>query len=583
MNADREEQEDELLALQSIFDAEEFFRDEPKFAGEIRVSVELPADFTVVLKEGETLRQYEISFLPPLNLTFELPEDYPSSSPPSFTLTCSWLTHIQLSALNAHLTDLYKATWGAVVLFTWIQFLKEDALRFLDMHPLLELPSDVVSDLSATSSGAEHTTEILVNSDQSKGSSEDSQEEEESGQNNLITYHSKGSQNGLNPDQKVDILIPRTAADAKKISDVSDEEETDQKLETSEFKAVSEHNQEDFLNGGDSSVSSLLSSSYPHPPDPSGQNGSASLPIHPKKSPRNEHQTPSGLSLTPSQALMSQILIYNADQKQKAFTTTVFDCGVCFMGWLGSECIQMFECGHIFCRGCLAKFCKLQITEGNVQNVTCPDADCPATPTPAQVKSLVGEELFSRYDRLLLQTTLDHMPDVVYCPRRTCAAAVIVEKSSMAAMCSVCKFAFCVSCKKTYHGTDCKDKKKKEEEKEKGQNALFAPLPDSQEGLEALGEDYSSGSKQRKKLLESRYGRGRLVFLVEYGLSEQWIEVNCKYCPHCYSSIQKQGGCNMMMCFRCNQRFCWSCLSRVPSKDAGRHYQESPDCMNYIS
>lgn len=53
MNADMEEQEDELLALNSIFDSEEFVRDRSKSAGEIRVSVELPADFTVTLKEGQ--------------------------------------------------------------------------------------------------------------------------------------------------------------------------------------------------------------------------------------------------------------------------------------------------------------------------------------------------------------------------------------------------------------------------------------------------------------------------------------------------------------------------------------------------
>ncbi|GLD48730.1 E3 ubiquitin-protein ligase RNF14-like protein, partial [Lates japonicus] len=51
MNADLEEQEDELLALQSIFDSEEFARNESNPAGEIRVSVELPADFSVSLTE----------------------------------------------------------------------------------------------------------------------------------------------------------------------------------------------------------------------------------------------------------------------------------------------------------------------------------------------------------------------------------------------------------------------------------------------------------------------------------------------------------------------------------------------------
>lgn len=45
---------------------------------------------------GELVSQYEISFLPPLLLNFDLPENYPSSSPPSFTLTCSWLSHTQV-------------------------------------------------------------------------------------------------------------------------------------------------------------------------------------------------------------------------------------------------------------------------------------------------------------------------------------------------------------------------------------------------------------------------------------------------------------------------------------------------------
>ncbi|KAM7012568.1 E3 ubiquitin-protein ligase RNF14-like [Tautogolabrus adspersus] len=537
MTADREEQEDELLALHSIFDSDVFVRDKSKFAGEIRVSVELPGDFTVVLKEGETLRQYEISFLPPLCLTFELPEDYPSYYPPSFTLTCSWLTHKQLSALTAQLNDLYQATGGAVVLFTWIQFLKEDALKFLDIHTLLELPSheqSITQDLSATSSRAEHSTGNFADSHNPSTldkSSTDSQVAEESGQNNSTSHHSKVSQTDLNSDSNEEPLIQNTLTDSDEVS--SDDREPDQTPEISELKAVSERlplaqsdqsNQEEIFNGDDSSASSLPSSSSQHPLDQTGQTESA------------EHQTPSGLSLTPSQALLSQLLIYNATQKQKEFSTTMFDCDICFVGWLGSECVQLLACGHIFCRGCLSEFCKLQITEGNVRGVICPNADCPATPTPAQVKSLVGEELFSRYDRLLLQKTLDSMPDVVYCPRRTCAAAVILEKSSRAAVCSVCELAFCVACRKTYHGTDdCQEKKNTKTDRSQHLNT---PLPQSIEGMKALWKDYASGSKQRKQLLESRYGRNRLLFPVEECLSEKWLSVNSKNCPHCFCRIE---------------------------------------------
>ncbi|XP_029285865.1 E3 ubiquitin-protein ligase RNF14-like [Cottoperca gobio] len=578
MIADMEEQEDELLAFHSIFDSEEFVQDESKSAGEIRVSVELPADFTVVLKEGETLRQYVISFLPPLLLTFELPEDYPSCSPPSFTLTCSWLTHTQLSALSAQLTDLYQATGGAVVLFSWVQFLKEDALRFLDIHTLLELPSD------------EHTTEYSLNAAPSEP--KNNQHTPKSGPTEScdvsdpnISAPSLILADGHDPSaadsQGAVALIQNTSNDSIQIAPASDVRKAEQ---ISEFTADCQNElsdqrvQEDFLKEVDVSASLLLPSSSSDPLDLSEQ-GAASLPIHPRESPQNEDQTLSGLSLTPSQTLLSQLLIYNASQKRKAFATTVFDCGVCFEGWLGSDCVQLPECGHIFCQGCLAKFCKLQIMEGNVRSVICPEADCSATPTPAQVKSLVGEELFSRYDRLLLQSTLDCMPDVVYCPRPSCGSAVIVEKSSSAALCSVCGFAFCVTCRKTYHGTDeCRAKRNMKIHELQEVNA---DLPQSQEGLMALWDDYASGSKERQRLLEIRYGRSTMRGTVENCLSEDWVTFNSKNCPHCFCRIQKDRGCNIMTCSQCRQLFCWACLTRLGTHRAGSNHFEGSACSLY--
>lgn len=56
MTTDIEEQEDELLALDSILGSEEFVRKESKAAGEIRVSAELSADLTVALREGKLSR-----------------------------------------------------------------------------------------------------------------------------------------------------------------------------------------------------------------------------------------------------------------------------------------------------------------------------------------------------------------------------------------------------------------------------------------------------------------------------------------------------------------------------------------------
>ncbi|KAM3619244.1 uncharacterized protein V6R79_005011 [Siganus canaliculatus] len=497
MGSDAEQQEDELLALHSIFGSDEFVRNEPKAAGEIRICVELPADFSVSLREGETLRQYELSSLPPLLLTFELSEHYPSSSPPTFTLTCSWLSHTQISALCAQLAELYQDAGGAVVLFTWIQFLKEEALSFLDIHTELELPSENWQDSKQASQPSEGERSCEISEAAAAGGS-----------------------------------APRPAAQS------SGEEDSG--------------------------------------PAAGSEQGASSELISPREPPENQERTLSGLSLTPSQTLLSQLLLHDAAQKQKQFSSTVFDCGVCFMSFLGSECVEVVECGHIFCRACLAQFCKLQITEGNVRGVTCLQADCTAAPSPAQVKLLVGDELFSRYDRLLLQSSLDAMSDVVYCPRLFCGSAVIKEKSSPAAVCSSCSFAFCVLCRKTYHGTDsCQvHKKVLKQTKAVGEEAN-ADLPQSLEGMRALWDDYACGSKQRKRLLENRYGLNSLRLTMEGFLSEDWITTNSKNCPHCFRRIEKNGGCNLMTCSRCRQIFCWICLTRLTSSTRQSHFWDS--------
>uniref|UniRef100_A0A3Q3VL18 RBR-type E3 ubiquitin transferase n=1 Tax=Mola mola TaxID=94237 RepID=A0A3Q3VL18_MOLML len=244
---------------------------------------------------------------------------------------------------------------------------------------------------------------------------------------------------------------------------------------------------------------------------------------HPRKTPQNEDQPVSGLSITPSQTLLSQILIYDV-------------CGVCFMGCFGSDCAQLAECGHIFCRACLAEFCKVQITEGNVQGVTCPQADCTATPTPAQLP----------YDGLLLENTGMHLLYVVYCPRLTCGLAVIHEKSSKAAVCSVCSFAFCVTCRNTYHAAE-------------DLSSRFI---------------YLAAALFLKHLLETRYGRVFHFTVVEY-LSQNWVAVNSKNCPHCFWRIQKISGCNVMTCSKCKLLFCWACLTKLPD-NISKHFMGNP-------
>ncbi|XP_061884571.1 E3 ubiquitin-protein ligase RNF14-like [Entelurus aequoreus] len=511
---DLEEQENELLAIHSILSSEEFVRHGLRTAGEIRVLTELPSGFLVALGEGDTRTQHEISFLPALHLAFEFPEDYPSSSPPSFTLCCIWLTHKQLASLGSHLIDLYQATGGDVVIFSWVQFLREDTLGFLNIRSLLELPNERSSPYNS-----EDTISASI--------SETNQIPLTSGSKDAERCHLS------------DHLMDNSHEDSRgAVAPESCKSRKDSSIPLGEEEACGK-------GAGNASASD---------------------------------QPVSDLSLTPAQALMSEILVHDAAQTHKVFQSTVFDCSVCFLSYLGSECVRIQECGHVFCQACLAEFCKLRITEGNVLGVTCAQAGCTAFPTPDQVESLVGEELFRRYDRLLLQSTLDCMADVIYCPRTACGSPVILEEASRLALCSVCGFAFCVTCKKTYHGRDdCRVRGKPQTDDSQQDDA---DLPQSVVGMAALWDDYTSGSKQRKRLLESRYGRRSILGHLEDSLSEDWITSNSKQCPYCFCKIQKDKGCNVMRCAKCQQSFCWACLGKLSFQNVGQHFAEGP-CVQF--
>lgn len=258
------------------------------------------------------------------------------------------LSSLQLTSLGDQLTDIYQASGGAVVLFDWVQFLREDALRFLNIDRRLELHSEELEAKTSLQTCNESDSPAVGRSDEQ-------------------VPPNVRNQNGPESESQP----PSNSAGL----------------------------QEPF-------------------------SGSFETQDVPEKQSQD-------LPLTASQKLMSQILIHDAVQQQKRFDASMFDCEVCFINYLGSDCLQLPACGHVFCRACISEYFSVQIKEGNVAAVQCPRADCTTVPTQAQVltqnliisclfsveiqfslrqvKDLVQEELFNRYDRLLLQKTLDSM------------------------------------------------------------------------------------------------------------------------------------------------------------------------------
>ncbi|KAJ3476707.1 hypothetical protein NLI96_g10972 [Meripilus lineatus] len=42
--------------------------------------------------------------------------------------------------------------------------------------------------------------------------------------------------------------------------------------------------------------------------------------------------------------------------------------------------------------------------------------------------------------------------------------------------------------------------------------------------------------------------------------TSQWIKANTRSCPKCKNNIEKNGGCNRILCRHCQFQFCWLCL-----------------------
>lgn len=55
-----------------------------------------------------------------------------------------------------------------------------------------------------------------------------------------------------------------------------------------------------------------------------------------------------------------------------------------------------------------------------------------------------------------------------------------------------------------------------------------------------------------------------------------WIESNTQNCPRCSSLIEKNGGCNHMVCQHCSFKFCWICLH-----DWNQHTQAHWSCNRF--
>ncbi|CAI0472902.1 unnamed protein product [Linum tenue] len=144
-------QEDELLAMESIYGENVIILDRQRGLRTFQVHIEpkIPDELTITTKLCTTSSEMEmastsstdefsysfrVKFLPPIVLTCSFPTSYPSHKPPHFIISVQWLDSLKISGMCSVLDSIWMELQGQEVMYQWIDWLQSSSLSHLGIH-----------------------------------------------------------------------------------------------------------------------------------------------------------------------------------------------------------------------------------------------------------------------------------------------------------------------------------------------------------------------------------------------------------------------------------------------------------------
>lgn len=178
------------------------------------------------------------------------------------------------------------------------------------------------------------------------------------------------------------------------------------------------------------------------------------------------------------------------------------------------------RCEHRYCTDCYRHYLSQKIKdEGEAARIRCPGDGCNRIVDSKTLELLVADDLKARYHELLTRTYVDDKENLKWCPAPNCVFAIdcaIKQRDLHQIVPTVackCGYQFCFGCTTPDHQP--------------------APCSLTKLWLKKCADDSETAN---------------------------WISANTKECPKCYSTIEKNGGCNHMTCRKCRHEFCWMCM-----------------------
>ncbi|GMR33547.1 hypothetical protein PMAYCL1PPCAC_03742, partial [Pristionchus mayeri] len=261
--------------------------------------------------------------------------------------------------------------------------------------------------------------------------------------------------------------------------------------------------------------------------------------------------------------ILHRLVEAGAAIEQAAFERECHDCEVCYENEPGTRCVRFLPCRHVYCARCVQQYFVGLLKSEGIRTFECLADACSSIAAQDVVKKAIGEEEYERYETILLERALGAMEDMAICPREICGKYVVINPMNrQLGRCDACAYAFCIICRKTYHGVEgCRwqiDEKLK------------------------LLEEYDKGDN-RTDLAKRVGGEAALERMISTLRNDKWVLENSKKCPKCKADIEKNNGCNKMKCCKCSTVFCWLCLKRLDIGDPYKHFSETNGtCANRL-
>ncbi|XP_076443891.1 E3 ubiquitin-protein ligase arih1-like [Babylonia areolata] len=192
------------------------------------------------------------------------------------------------------------------------------------------------------------------------------------------------------------------------------------------------------------------------------------------------------------------------------------DCEICCYPVPASEMTGL-ECGHKFCSKCWADYLTSKIIdEGMGQTISCAAFGCDILVDDTTVMTLIRDpKVKLKYQQLITNSFVECNRLLRWCPAPDCGHAVKVNYYDAKPVTCVCGHTFCFACSENWHDP-----------------------------------------------VKCVWLRRWIKKCDDDSETSNWIAANTKECPKCHVTIEKDGGCNHMVCKNqnCKADFCWVCL-----------------------